>query len=193
MPNYRRNYLPGGTYFFTVVTYRRRPILTSDLARDCLHRAIDVIRAKLPFEIVAIVLLPDHWHTVWSLPRGDARYSQRIRQIKEDFTRRYLKHGGRELPQSRSRIEHGQRGIWHKRFWEHTVKDEDDLKRCVDYVHWNPKKHTLVSRVSDWPWSSFHRFLVAGEYETTWGGEDPAPGFDTPEWQMGSFDMVSPQ
>jgi putative transposase len=182
MSNYRRNYVPGGTYFFTVVTYRRRQFLTSDLARACLHEAFEIIRQKLPFEIVAIVLLPDHWHTVWTLPRGDSRYSLRIRQIKEAFTRRYLTRGGRESRQSRSRAEHGMRGVWQKRFWEHTVDDEDELKRCVDYVHWNRKKHGLVSSVKDWPWSSFHRNVVAGEYTLAWGREDPVPGYDDPEW-----------
>jgi putative transposase len=104
-----------------------------------------------------------------------------MRRIKEAFTRRYLTSGGRESQQSRSRAEHGLRGVWQKRFWEHTIDDEDDLKRCVDYVHWNPKKHGLVSSVRDWQWSSFHRFVAAGEYTLDWGREDPAPGYDAPE------------
>lgn len=183
MSNYRRNYVPGGTYFFTVVTFRRRQFLTNELARNCLHDAIDKVRRKWPFDIVAIVLLPDHWHTVWTLPQGDSRYSLRLRQIKEAFTRRYLASGGRESRQSRSRIDHGLRGVWQKRFWEHTIDDEDDLKRCVDYVHWNPKKHGLVAAVRDWPWSSFHRFVAAGEYTLDWGKDDPAPGFDAAEWE----------
>jgi putative transposase len=155
MSNYRRSCVPGGTFFFTIVTHNRRQFLTSDLARACLRKAIDKIRWKLPFEMVAIVLLPDHWHAVWSLPRGDSRYSLRIRQIKEAFTREYLANGGMELQQSRSRTDHGMRGIWQKRFWELTIDDDDDLKRCVDYIHWNPKKHGLVSNVKDWQWSSF--------------------------------------
>ena len=95
---------------------------------------------------------------------------------------RYLDGGGQELSQSRSRREHGMRGVWHKRFWEHTVRDEEDLKRCVDYTHWNPRKHQLVKRVVDWEWSSFHAFVRQGEYELTWGGADPTPDYDTPEW-----------
>jgi putative transposase len=182
MADYRRNYIPGGTYFFTVVTHLRRPMLTDDLARTCLHNAIERIRRDWPFEIVAIVLLPDHFHAIWSLPDGDANYSLRLRRIKEEFTRGYLERGGTELPESASRKAHGQRGIWQKRFWEHTVRDDEDLKRCVDYAHWNPKKHGLVTRVWDWRWSSFHRFVDAGEYDINWGGTDPTPGFDTPEW-----------
>ncbi|HEX5470782.1 MAG TPA: transposase [Lacipirellulaceae bacterium] len=132
MPNYRRYYVLGGTYFFTIVTYRRRKLLTTALARSCLHAAIEKIQHKWPFEIVAIVLLPDHWHTVWTLPPGDSRYSLRLQKIKEAFTRGYLDQGGTELAQSRSRHDHGLRGVWQKRFWEHTIDDEDDLKRCVE-------------------------------------------------------------
>ena len=71
--------------------------------------------------------------------------------------------------------ERGERGIWQPRFWEHTVRDEDDLERCADYIHWNPRKHGLVGRVADWPWSSFHRFVQLGQYEIDWGGVAP-PG-----------------
>jgi putative transposase len=157
-------------------------MLTDALARNCLHHAIEEVRHDWPFAINAIVLLPDHFHTVWSLPRGDSDYSLRIRRIKELFTRRYLEGGGMELPQSTSRAAQAYRGIWQKRFWEHTVRDDEDLKRCVDYVHWNPKKHGLVTSVNEWQWSSFHRYVEAGEYEQHWGGTDPTPGFDTPEW-----------
>jgi len=182
MPEYRRNYVAGGTYFFTCVTHRRAPILTSDLGRRCLREAMVKVRRDYPFEIVAIVLLPDHWHSVWTLPSGDDRYSLRWMRIKEEFTESWLKGGGIELSQSESRQKHRQRGVWHKRYWEHTVRDEDDLKRCVDYIHWNPRKHRLVHRVQDWPWSSFHRLVVAGEYDIDWGGTDPSPGWDDPEW-----------
>ncbi len=103
-------------------------------------------------------------------------------RIKEEFTEAWLDAGGGELPQSRSRKEHRYRGIWQRRYWEHTVRDEVDLKRCVDYIHWNPRKHRLAERVQDWPWSSFQRWVRAGEYEIDWGGTDPAPGWDDPEW-----------
>jgi len=158
-------------------------MLVDPLARKCLRQAFTAIRAKWPFQIVAIVLLPDHLHTVWTLPTGDDRYSLRWRRIKEEFTRTYLAAGGRELGQSASRVRQGQRGVWHKRFWEHTCRHEEDLKRCADYVHWNPKKHHLVVNVKDWPWSSFHRFVKLGEYPPDWGRDDPTPGYDTPEWE----------
>ena len=142
MSDYRRNYVPGGTYFFTCVTHCRCPILTTDLGRKCLREAVLKVQADHPFDIVAIVLLPEHWHTIWTLPQHDARYPLRWMRIKEEFTEAWLRAG--ELPQSLSRKKHRQRGIWHKRYWEHTVSDEDDLKRCLDYIHWNPCKHRDV-------------------------------------------------
>ena len=133
-------------------------------------------------EEIPFVLLPDHWHTVWILPPGDDRYPLRWMRIKEEFTERWLAAGGAELPQSESREKHRQRGVWQKRYWEHTVRDEDDLKRCVDYTHWNPRKHKLAARVRDWEWSSFHRMVREGEYDLDWGGTDPTPGWEAPEW-----------
>ncbi len=103
MPNYRRNFVPGGTYFFTCVTYQRQPILTTDIGRRCLREAIQKVQGDHPFELFAIVLLPDHWHTVWILPPGDDRYPLRWMRIKEEFTERWLAAGGAELPQSESR------------------------------------------------------------------------------------------
>lgn len=90
--------------------------------------------------------------------------------------------GGVELPVSESREGKKERGIWQRRYWEHTVRDEEDLKRCVDYIHWNPKKHGYVTRVRDWPYSTFHRFVAQGEYEINWGAADPTPGYSDPEW-----------
>ena len=182
MPDYRRWYVSGGTFFFTLVTHHRRPILCTDLARRCLREAIDKVRTDWPYDLVAIVLLPDHLHTVWTLPAGDARYPIRWKRIKEEFTRRYLKGGGSEVSPGSSRLRRSERGIWQRRYWEHTVRDEADLKRCVDYVHWNPKKHGYVDSVRDWHWSSFHRFVGLGEYTPEWGAEDPTPGYDDPEW-----------
>ena len=182
MPDYRWWYLPGGTFFFTVVTCRRRPILCEEMARRCLREAIDAVDAKWSVQWIAVVLMPDHLHAVWTLPPGDARYSVRWKRIKEEFTRRYLEGGGKEIAPDPSRSRHGERGIWQRRFWEHTVRDEQDLRRCVDYVHWNPRKHGQVSNVRDWPWSSFHRFVRLGEYTPAWGAEDPTPRYDDPEW-----------
>ena len=94
-------------------------------------------------------------------------YPTRWKLIKAEFTR-YLKQGGKDIPRGLSRLRYHERGIWQRRYWEHTVRDEEDLKRCVDYVHWNPKKHGHVNNVRDWPWSSFHRFVGLGEYTLDW-------------------------
>jgi putative transposase len=181
--NYRRNYVPGGTYFFTAVTHQRRPILRAAFARRCLRAAFLEERRKRPFAVVAVVLLPDHLHTVWTLPPGDADYSVRWARIKEEFTRSFLAEGGHEAAVTTSRLRRRERAVWQRRFWEHTCKDEDDLKRCVDYLHWNPVKHGLVMRVRDYPWSSFHRFVRMGEYDLNWGAVNPCPGYDEPEWE----------
>ncbi len=181
MSSYLRNYIPGGTYFFTVVSHHRRPIFTTTIARRCLRGAIKSVQSDRPFINVAIVLLPDHLHAVWTLPEGDANYSLRWKQIKEFFTREYIAHGGKEAQVSASRMKKGERGIWQPRFWEHTCKNEQDLKRCVDYLHWNPVKHGLISRVQDYPWSSFHQYVQLEEYPLDWGGENPCPNFNMPE------------
>jgi putative transposase len=183
MPHYRRNYVPGGTYFFTIVTHQRGPILGIELGRRCLHEALQEEKNKRPFEIFAMVLLPDHVHSVWVLPSGDHDYSLRWQKIKEGFTRRFLHSGGDEGASTQSRLRHRERAIWQRRFWEHTCRDQEDLKRFLDYLHWNPVKHGLVRRVRDYPWSSFHRFVRLGEYDLGWGDVDPCPGWDDPEWE----------
>ncbi len=181
MGNYRRNYVSGGTYFFTVVTHRRQRILDSSLARRCLREAISDVRRERPFDLFAVVLLPEHLHCIWTLPLGDSDYSTRWRLVKSRFTTAYLANGGQEAPPTNEQRNQNGRGVWQTRFWEHTCRDEDDLKRCVDYIHWNPVKHGLVCRVCDYPWSSFKRFVQMGEYSVDWGGENPCPDWNQPE------------
>jgi putative transposase len=181
MPNYQRNLVPGGTFFFTVVVHQRHPIFHSAVARKLLRNAIQSVRTDRPFQLCAVCLLPDHIHTVWILPPGDSDYSTRWRKIKEGFTTPWLEQGGWEGEVSKSRRARGERGVWQRRYWEHTVRDDDDLRRCVDYTHWNPRKHGLVSRIRDWPYSSFFRFASAGEYEIDWGGTDPCPNWSEPD------------
>ncbi len=182
MSDYRRYFVPGGTYFLTVVTYARRPILTTDAGRSLLRSAILKIQASRQFRVFAIVLLPDHWHAVIQLPPGDTNYSTRIRRIKDEFTVNWM---AAELPEAAvtdAQRRKGERGIWQPRFFEHTIVDEKDLERCTDYVHWNPRKHHLVKRIRDYRWSSFHRFVKAGDYDIDWGGEAPDFGRVRHEW-----------
>lgn len=168
MPNYRRNY-EGGTYFFTVVTYHRLPILTTPDARRLLRAAWLAVGAKMPFAIDAVCLLPNHIHCIWTLPENDQDYSMLWQEIKRIFTQRYLCEVGAGEERNLSRQKRGEAAIWQRRFWEHTLRDEQDLSRHIDYIHYNPVKHGLVDQVRDWPWSSFHRYVRMGYYASDWG------------------------
>lgn len=171
MSRYRRTRVPGGCYFFTVVTERRQPILTCPDTRQALREAIVEVRDHLPFRIDGWVLLPDHLHAIWTLPDGDADYSTRWRLIKRGVTRRcgaaYLQNALLTPRRQAKRCA----TIWQHRFWEHMIRDEQDFRRHLDYLHINPVKHGLVRRVSDWPWSTFHRHVIQGTYPHDWGGE----------------------
>ena len=168
MPDYRRLWVPGGTYFFTVNLLRRRgnDLLTKHIAD--LRQAVQIIRRKHPFKIHAWVVLPDHLHCVIELPPGDGDFAIRWRLIKLVFSKR--------LPAlescSAARQHRGERGIWQRRYWEHLIRDEADFIAHVDYVHINPQKHGLVLRVQDWPYSTFHRWCEQGAYPSDWAGSD---------------------
>ncbi|MCC8938049.1 MULTISPECIES: transposase [Bradyrhizobium] len=166
MTTYRRNFVAGASFFFTVnLEDRRLRLLTEHI--DQLRAAFRETRERHPFTIEAIVILPDHLHTVWTLPEDDADFSTRWRQIKSAFSR--------SLPAceliSGSRLAKRERGIWQRRYWEHTIRDENDFARHIDYVHINPLKHGLVERVKDWPHSSFHRMVRLGVYPEDWAGD----------------------
>ena len=248
MPNYRRADIPGATYFFTLVSYRRQKILCNNNIRIALRDAIVNTRTKLPFTIDAWVLMPDHLHVIWTLPENDRAYSVRWSMIKRLVTQRVAgcgdgahgdfgahdapygvsrqgdigAHGapydghGRSNEESAldcrvrhahhhhnhpnqphgapydgvvdvgcavrtdrfhgaavsaSRLKRREGNIWQRRFWEHRVRDQADLNRCMDYLHWNPVKHGYVERVHDWPYSTFHRFVREGLYTENWGGQ----------------------
>ncbi|MBS0209651.1 MAG: transposase [Planctomycetes bacterium] len=169
MPNYRRNFVPGGTYFFTVVTYRRRRILLDKTARTILGSVMRECKGQWTFKTEAIVLLPDHLHTIWTLPPQDLDYSRRWAWIKKEFTKRWLQAGGLVAEVSESWQQRRQRGVWQKRFWEHTIVDEEDFERHADYIHFNPVKHRLATNPRDWPHSSFHKWVKQGAYSLNWG------------------------
>ena len=169
MPNYRRAFVPGGTYFFTLVTERRAPFLCTPRARTLLRSALRDTLARWPFDLDAIVLLPDHLHTLWTLPPGDAAYPRRWAFLKKEFTKHWLAAGGWEQPRSASRVRHRRRGVLQRHYWEHTIRDEADFGRHCDYIHYNPVKHGLVACPHAWPFSSFHRLVRLGWYEADWG------------------------
>lgn len=178
MPNYRRADLKGGTYFFTVVTEKRQPILIEPDAREALRHAIEKTREKHPFIIDAWVLLPNHLHTVWTLPENDADFSSRWSLIKQITTHECGQKYRNEALLTKRRTAKRQGTMWQNRFYEHTIKDDVDYQAHMDYLHFNPVKHGLVNAVKDWQWSSFHRLVKHGVYENNWGGDSVT--FDLP-------------
>ncbi len=162
--DYRRVWDPGANYFFTLVTERRRALLIDHI--DCLRDALRQVRAMYPFAIDAIVVLPDHLHTIWTLPPGDSDYSTRWALIKRRFSS-----GFPAMPSNPSQASRREKGIWQRRFWEHRIRDEGDWRRHMDYIHYNPVKHNHVRRVRDWPYSSFHHLVERGWYDKDWGNE----------------------
>jgi putative transposase len=166
MPKYRRAYVPGGCWFFTVNQLERRQTLLIDHI-DSLRRAVIMTRRNLPFAIDAFVVLPDHIHAIWTLPPGDVDFSTRWRLIKTHFAKALPK----QEYLSPVRIDRNERGIWQRRFWEHLIRNEADYAHHVEYCYINPVKHGLVKRVCDWPHSSFHRDVDAGIVPLDWAGE----------------------
>jgi REP-associated tyrosine transposase len=165
MTDYRRNFVAGGSFFFTVnLAERHLRLLTEHI--DELRSAFRETRQRHPFTTDAIVVLPDHLHAVWAMPEGDRDFATRWRLIKSTFSRNFA--AGE--PVSASRAAKRERGIWQRRYWEHTIRDENDFGRHIDYVHINPLKHGLVERVRGWPYSSFHRMVQLGIYPEDWGG-----------------------
>lgn len=170
MVRYRRNIAPGGTFFFTVtLADRRSTILVEQI--ELLRQAFAAARSERPFEIDAVVILPDHLHTVFTLPEGDSDFPGRWRRIKGYFSKALL---DAQVPLRRSA--NGDLALWQRRFREHTIRDEKDFARHVDYIHFNPEKHELVPRVRDWEYSSFHRYVRDGVLPEDWAGDSTEHG-----------------
>ena len=168
MPDYRRAWHPGGTYFFTVNALQRHgnDLLVRHIG--LLREAVREIRQRHPFIIHGWVVLPDHMHCLIELPPGDADFATRWRLIKSCFSKR--------LPvmerRSAVRRARGERGLWQRRYWEHLIRDEADFRAHMDYVHINPVKHGLVKCVAEWPYSTFRRLVKVGTYPMGWAGGD---------------------
>jgi len=165
MRTYTRARIPGATYFFTVNLAERG---TNDLLVkhiDLLREAFRVTKQAHPFVMEAAVVLPDHLHCLWRLPPDDDKFPMRWRLIKAHFSRMLT--GGEHI--SSSRMRKGERGIWQRRYWEHAIRDERDLRNHLDYIHYNPVKHGYLTNVIDWPYSSFHNHVACGIYPADWG------------------------
>lgn len=168
MSNYIRSQVAGGTYFFTLTLAQRNTnLITANI--ELLRLAYQRANTLHPFTTIAICILPDHIHAIWKMPQDDGDYALRWRMIKSQFSRNFSANQQR----SNSKIKHREKGIWQRRYWEHQIRDDIDLQRHVDYVHFNPVKHGLVNQVKDWPHSTFHRYVKEGVYAENWGN-----GFD---------------
>jgi putative transposase len=171
MSRYRRVKIEGGWFFFTLtLADRSADLLVQHIER--LRASYAAARDRDPFETIAICVLPDHLHAIWALPPDDADFSRRWSLIKHDFSRGVPGSPNR----SPSKLGKREKGIWQRRFWEHAIRNDADLARHVDYIHYNPVKHGLVSRVCDWPYSSFHRYVAREFLPADWGGDARQPG-----------------
>ena len=172
---YRRDYTKGASYFFTLVTFLRKPLFNQPEKVANLRRAFSEEMARRPFYIDAIVIMPDHIHAIWTLPFNDADYSIRWRNIKRSFT---LAIPQDQRPKvSNSRQHKQEQAIWQRRFWEHRLRDEKDFNQHIDYIHYNPVKHGVVSRPVDWQYSSIHRYIRNKIISAEWGN-NPISLFD---------------
>jgi len=166
MTNYRRAKAPGGCYFFTLALAERQSTLLLDQV-DLLRNSIRAVKARNPFEIEAMVVLPDHLHCIWTLPEQDADYSTRWNLIKGTFSRS-VETGERRRE---SRVLRRERGLWQRRFWEHAIRDQQDFNNHVAYIHINPVKHGFAERAVDWKHSSIHRHIENGQCDPSWAAE----------------------
>jgi len=171
MSNYHRAKLGGGTYFFTVVTYRRQTLFQNEMARQLLNNAIAKTRQNYPFTIEAWVLLPEHLHCIWTLPENDNNFSIRWSLIKSQFSKSAKSFFHRPEWMNDSKQKHRETTIWQRRFWEHQIREQQDYNNHFDYIHYNPVKHGLVKPVKDWPYSTFHNYVKKGFYPSNWGCE----------------------
>jgi putative transposase len=165
MVRYRRNLLAGGTYFFTVTLEDRTLTALVDHI-NALRESMRTTRRAHPFTIDAVVVLPDHLHIVMTLPPGDSDFSTRWSLIKRGFTTSVVRSSAIV-----ARHRNGEYALWQRRYWEHTIRDDEDFERHVDYIHFNPVKHGHVGRVRDWPHSSFHAYVKRGLLPEDWGGD----------------------
>lgn len=175
MPDYRRLFVPGGTYFFTVaLADRASDLLVAEI--DAFRRVYAETRTEHGFRTDALVVLPDHLHAIWTLAPGQSDFPLLWNKIKSRFSRRLHRTG----PRSASKMAKRERGVWQRRYWEHLIRDEADFRRHVEYCWINPVKHGLVRRVRDWPCSSFHRDVRRGIATIGWAGELPDGVFGEP-------------
>ena len=190
MPQYRRAYVPGSTFFLTLGTYNRMPLFADPHNISRLRSALATVRQEHPFETVAAVVLPDHLHFLWTLPLTDSDFSKRVGRLKVLFTQALQKQQRAPQDISPSRLSHRESDVWQRRFWEHTIRDEHDFQQHLDYIHYNPVKHDLVTCPHLWVYSSFGRWVQHRAYAAEWcctcnGRQTSAPDFTDIEETIG--------
>ncbi len=172
MPNYKRSRY-GPTYFFTVVTFERNKIFNDAVIINVFRKIVHEVKKQHPFEIDAWVIMPEHMHCLWTLPDGDTDYSRRWSMLKRKFTQRWdsvrMAHPTYNTHTTASRIKRREGSVWQRRFWEHRIRDDEDWRRHMDYIHYNPVKHGHAGAPCAWPYSSFKRCVEQGLYEPNWG------------------------
>lgn len=158
--NYRRLFIEGSCVFLTVVTYDRKKILIENI--ELLKYSFENVKKYFNFEIIAVVVLPDHFHILLK-PEKITDYPKIITSIKFYFSKRFNA-VGQECPTYKRN-----KNIWQKRYHEHTIRNDDDLNNHLDYIHYNPVKHEQTNNVKDWKYSSFHKFVKSKNYDLNWG------------------------
>lgn len=165
MPNYKRYYIENRFVFITVVTYNRRAILIDNI--ELLRGSFKKTLETFDFEIFASVILPDHFHVILK-PVNIDEFSKIIGSIKKHFSYR-INEIFVDKNISESRMNRKEKGVWQRRFYEHIIRDENDLNNHLDYIHYNPVKHNNAKSVKEWEYSSFNKFVKSKNYETDWG------------------------
>jgi len=164
---YRRADIKGATYFFTLNLANRKSTLLIDKINE-LRESIRHVKQKYPFDINAIVILPEHLHAMITLPKNDNDFATRWMLIKAHFSRQIPK--GERVNASKAKKR--ERGIWQRRYWEHMIRDEADYQAHINYIHYNPVKHGYVEKASQWPHSSIHRYIRNGDATEDWAHQE---------------------
>lgn len=168
MPEYRRFYQEGSIIFLTIVTCNRQQIFSDEKNINLLRQVTANVKLEMPFEILGAVILPDHLHFLWQLPPNNGDYSKRVGRLKALFSKSYQEKNELQLPLSRSRKKHKESNIWQRRFWDHHIRNEKDFEQHLNYIHYNPVKHHLVSCPHFWQYSSFNLWIKKGVYSSQW-------------------------
>ncbi len=160
--NFHRYYVPGAIVFITQVVENRVPVFQNPDHLALLHDTLHNVKVLHPFSMLAYAFLPDHFHLLLK-PSGVSTFSQIMHSLKPNFTKAYKQAAGIT----------GHLEFWQKRFWDHVIRDEPDLKAHLDYIHYNPVKHGLSARPEGWPHSSFAKWKERGAYPEGWGWSCP--------------------